>query len=74
MTSIMSLVDSIKYLEQMQQPYVKYPQYSNYSPYFSLRRWKEMAFPYLLNKDETVNGYFATANYSPAIKDFFWLP
>ena len=66
--------DSIKYLEQMQQPfYVKYLTVSNHYPYTSLSGdEKEQGFPLAETKDETVNGYFATANYlDSAIKDFF---
>ena len=66
--------DSIKYLEQMQQPfYVKYLTVSNHYPYTSLSGDKnEQGFPLADTKDETVNGYFATANYlDSAIKDFF---
>ena len=66
--------DSIKYLEQMQQPfYVKYLTVSNHYPYTSLSGdEKGTRFPLAETKDETVNGYFAAANYlDSAIKDFF---
>ncbi|MGT2906587.1 LTA synthase family protein [Streptococcus dentiloxodontae] len=66
--------DSIKYLEQLQQPfYVKYITVSNHYPYTSLSGdSNEEGFPLAKTKDETVNGYFATANYLDAsIKAFF---
>lgn len=66
--------DSIKYLEQMQQPfYVKYLTVSNHYPYTSLSGdQKEQGFPLAKTSDETVNGYFATANYlDSTLKSFF---
>lgn len=64
--------DSIKYLEHMQQPfYTKFITVSNHYPYQSLSG-DETGFPLAQTKDETINGYFATANYlDAAIKDFF---
>ena len=51
----------------------KYLTVSNHYPYTSLSGDKnEQGFPLADTKDETVNGYFATANYlDSAIKDFF---
>lgn len=66
--------DSIKYLEQMQQPfYTKFITVSNHYPYTSLNGdKKELGFPLADTKDDTVNGYFATANYlDSALKSFF---
>ncbi|WP_255296741.1 LTA synthase family protein, partial [Streptococcus sobrinus] len=66
--------DSIKYLEQMQQPfYAKFITVSNHYPYTSLNGdKKELGFPLADTKDDTVNGYFATANYlDSALKSFF---
>ena len=64
--------DSIKYLEHMQQPfYTKFITVSNHYPYQSLSG-DETGFPLAQTKDETINGYFATANYLDAsIKSFF---
>ncbi|VTT44402.1 sulfatase [Streptococcus porcinus] len=66
--------DSIKYLERMQQPfYTKFITVSNHYPYTSLKGEKdEEGFPLAETKDETINGYFATANYlDSSIKSFF---
>nr|WP_203261249.1 LTA synthase family protein [Streptococcus uberis] len=66
--------DSIKYLERMQQPfYTKFITVSNHYPYTSLKGEKdEEGFPLAKTDDETINGYFATANYLDAsIKSFF---
>lgn len=66
--------DSIKYLEQMQQPfYTKFITVSNHYPYTSLNGDKnELGFPLADTGDDTVNGYFSTANYlDSAIKSFF---
>ncbi|MFC3932437.1 LTA synthase family protein [Streptococcus dentapri] len=66
--------DSIKYLEQMQQPfYAKYITVSNHFPYTSLNGDKnELGFPLADTADKTVNGYFATANYlDSALESFF---
>lgn len=64
--------DAIKYLEHMQQPfYTKFITVSNHYPYQSLVG-DETGFPLAKTKDETINGYFATANYlDTAIKNFF---
>ncbi|MGT2934901.1 LTA synthase family protein [Streptococcus castoreus] len=66
--------DSIKYLEQMQQPfYTKFITVSNHYPYTSLKgESSEEGFPLAKTNDETINGYFATANYlDSALKSFF---
>ena len=66
--------DSIKYLEHMQQPfYTKFITVSNHYPYTSLAgNSDEEGFPLAKTDDETINGYFATANYlDSAIKAFF---
>lgn len=66
--------DSIKYLEQMQQPfYTKFITVSNHYPYTSLKgESSEEGFPLAKTDDETINGYFATANYlDAALKSFF---
>ncbi|MFS1664003.1 LTA synthase family protein [Streptococcus sp. zg-JUN1979] len=66
--------DSIKYLEHMQQPfYAKFITVSNHFPYTSLEGdSNEQGFPLAKTNDETINGYFATANYlDSALKSFF---
>lgn len=66
--------DSIKYLERLQQPfYTKFITVSNHYPYTSLKgETEEEGFPLAKTDDETINGYFATANYlDSAIEDFF---
>ena len=68
------LADSIKYLEHMQQPfYTKFITVSNHYPYTSLAgNSDEEGFPLAKTDDETINGYFATANYlDSAVKAFF---
>lgn len=64
--------DSIKYLERLQQPfYTKFITVSNHYPYQNLSG-DELGFPLAKTKDDTINGYFATANYLDAsIKAFF---
>lgn len=64
--------DSIKYLEHLQQPfYTKFITVSNHYPYQSLTG-DDTGFPLAKTDDETINGYFATANYlDSAIKSFF---
>ena len=58
------LKDSIKYLEHLQQPfYAKYITVSNHYPYTTSLIGDEIGFPLAKTKDETINGYFATANY-----------
>ena len=64
--------DSIKYLEHLQQPfYTKFITVSNHYPYQSLAG-DDKGFPLAKTDDETINGYFATANYlDSAVKSFF---
>ncbi|WP_156021179.1 LTA synthase family protein [Streptococcus ruminantium] len=65
--------DSIQYLERLQQPfYTKFITVSNHYPYTTSLTGDEIGFPLANTKDETINGYFATANYLDAsIKAFF---
>lgn len=65
--------DSIQYLERLQQPfYTKFITVSNHYPYTTSLIGDEIGFPLADTKDETINGYFATANYLDAsIKSFF---
>lgn len=65
--------DSIKYLERMQQPfYAKFITVSNHYPYTTSLIDDEKGFPLANTDDETINGYFATANYlDTSIKSFF---
>ncbi|WP_067191995.1 LTA synthase family protein, partial [Streptococcus sp. DD10] len=65
--------DSIQYLEHLQQPfYAKYITVSNHYPYTTSLIGDEIGFPLATTPDETINGYFATANYlDSAIKSFF---
>jgi lipoteichoic acid synthase len=64
--------DSIEYLEHLQQPfYTKFITVSNHYPYVQFTG-NEAGFPLAETKDETINGYFATANYlDTAVKEFF---
>lgn len=66
--------DSIKYLEHMQQPfYTKFITVSNHYPYTSLNgESDEEGFPLAKTDDETINGYFATANYLDASVEAFF--
>ncbi|HEM3687633.1 TPA: LTA synthase family protein [Streptococcus suis] len=65
--------DSIQYLEHLQQPfYAKFITVSNHYPYTSSLIGDEIGFPLADTPDETINGYFATANYlDDSIKAFF---
>lgn len=65
--------DSIQYLERLQQPfYAKFITVSNHYPYTTSLIGDEIGFPLAETSDETINGYFATANYLDAsIKSFF---
>lgn len=68
------LSESIKYLERLQQPfYTKFLAVSHHYPYNSLEGSPdEQGFPLAQTNDETINGYFATANYlDTAIQSFF---
>lgn len=65
--------DAIPYLERMQQPfYAKFITVSNHYPYTTSLSGDELGFPLAQTEDETINGYFATANYLDAsIQAFF---
>lgn len=65
--------DSIQYLEHLQQPfYAKFITVSNHYPYTTSLIGDEIGFPLAKTEDDTINGYFATANYLDAsIKAFF---
>lgn len=67
------LRDSIKYLEHLQQPfYTKFITVSNHYPYTTSLSGDDLGFPLAKTQDETINGYFATANYlDSSIKAFF---
>ena len=67
------LKDSIKYLERLQQPfYTKFITFSNHYPYTTSLSGDDLGFPLAKTQDETINGYFATANYlDSSIKAFF---
>ena len=67
------LKDSIKYLERMQQAfYTKFITVSNHYPYTTSLSGDDLGFPLAKTQDETINGYFATANYlDSSIKAFF---
>ena len=67
------LKDSIKYLERLQQPfYTKFITVSNHYPYTTSLSGNDLGFPLAKTQDETINGYFATANYlDSSIKAFF---
>ncbi|MGG5368996.1 LTA synthase family protein [Enterococcus sp. AZ196] len=66
------LNQSVQYLEHLQQPfYAKFITVSNHYPYSRFKN-EEDGFPVANTKDETINGYFATANYlDTALKEFF---
>src|SRR5699024_8364593 len=54
---------SIQYLEHLQQPfYTKFVAVSNHYPYAQFTD-EDAGFPIADTGDETINGYFATANY-----------
>ncbi len=63
---------SIQYLEHLQQPfYSKFIAVSNHYPYSKFTN-DEAGFPLASTNDETINGYFATANYlDTAVEEFF---
>lgn len=67
------LKDSIKYLERLQQPfYTKFITVSNHYPYTTSLSGDDLGFPLAKTQDETINSYFATANYlDSSIKAFF---
>ncbi|WP_265457660.1 LTA synthase family protein [Enterococcus sp. HY326] len=66
------LSQSIQYLEHLQQPfYTKFITVSNHYPYNNLTG-DDVGFPLATTSDDTINGYFATANYlDSAIEEFF---
>ncbi|GCF95908.1 alkaline phosphatase [Enterococcus florum] len=66
------LNQSVQYLEHLQQPfYAKMITVSNHYPYSRFNN-DEDGFPVANTKDETINGYFATANYlDTALEEFF---
>lgn len=63
---------SAQYLEHLQQPfYSKFIAVSNHYPYAEFTN-DDAGFPMANTPDETVNGYFATANYlDKAVEEFF---
>jgi lipoteichoic acid synthase len=63
---------SVQYLEHLQQPfYTKFIAVSNHYPYEQFKNG-EAGFPLATTSDETINGYFATANYlDKAVEEFF---
>lgn len=63
---------SAQYLEHLQQPfYTKFLAVSNHYPYSQFTN-EEGGFPMATTSDETINGYFATANYlDKAVEEFF---
>lgn len=63
---------SVQYLEHLQQPfYSKFIAVSNHYPYSKFTN-DEGGFPLASTNDETINGYFATANYlDTAVEEFF---
>ena len=66
------LNDSIQYFQYLQQPfYVKFMLVSNHYP-FTPMKGEESGFPVAHTGDETVDGYFNTANYmDQAVKQLF---
>ncbi|MFV0558004.1 MAG: LTA synthase family protein [Enterococcus sp.] len=63
---------SVQYLEHLQQPfYTKFIAVSNHYPYSEFTN-EDAGFPMATTSDETINGYFATANYlDRAVEEFF---
>ncbi|WP_071131927.1 LTA synthase family protein [Enterococcus timonensis] len=63
---------SVQYLEHLQQPfYSKFIAVSNHYPYSTFEN-DDAGFPIADTGDETINGYFATANYlDTAVEEFF---
>lgn len=63
---------SVQYLERLQQPfYAKFITVSNHYPYAEFTN-EDAGFPIADTGDETVDGYFATANYlDTAVEEFF---
>lgn len=65
--------ESIKYLEQMQQPfYAKYITVTNHIPFDMDKEDLDPSFKTTNTSDQTINNYFQTAHYlDQAIKEFF---
>uniref|UniRef100_UPI00403F9566 LTA synthase family protein n=1 Tax=Candidatus Enterococcus willemsii TaxID=1857215 RepID=UPI00403F9566 len=63
---------SAQYLERLQQPfYAKFIAVSNHYPYAEFTN-DDAGFPMANTPDETINGYFATANYlDKSVEEFF---
>ena len=68
-----TFVDSIPYLERLQQPfYSKFITVSHHFPFTELPYYDEQPFLIPETNDATVNGFFATVNYMDrAIEEFF---
>lgn len=65
--------ESIKYLEQMQQPfYAKYITVTNHIPFSMDKEDLDPKFKTTNTRDETINNYFQTAHYlDEAVHEFF---
>ena len=65
--------ESIKYLEQMQQPfYAKYITVTNHIPFSMDKEDLDPKFKTTNTRDETINNYFETAHYlDQAVREFF---
>ncbi|MGX7197638.1 LTA synthase family protein [Enterococcus olivae] len=63
---------SVQYLEHLQQPfYSKFIAVSNHYPYAEFTN-DDAGFPMANTPDDTINGYFATANYlDKSVEEFF---
>lgn len=65
--------ESIKYLEQIQQPfYVKYLTVTNHIPFQLDQEDKDSNFTTTNTSNTTINNYFETAHYlDQSVKEFF---
>ncbi|WP_186277707.1 LTA synthase family protein [Lactobacillus sp. LL6] len=65
--------ESVKYLEQMQQPfYAKYITVTNHIPFSMDKEDLDPKFKTTNTRDETINNYFETAHYlDQAVREFF---
>lgn len=65
--------ESVKYLEQMQQPfYAKYITVTNHIPFSMDKEDLDPKFKTTNTRDETINNYFETAHYlDQAVQEFF---
>lgn len=65
--------ESVKYLEQMQQPfYVKYLTVTNHIPFNMDNEDLDQAFKTSKTDDQTINNYFQTAHYlDQSVREFF---